>query len=162
MPILSPSRFLLVHLAVAVSTSSCTARYVPPTSGPTATVTFTTTERTPLTTVFTFDSRECDNVKAVGSVLHVEDRPDVGRLVAKVRAEAEYIATFRMLTNGYINISCYSTVAFKPKDGEDYTLTFDYDSIGRVCRSQISRWDSLASRFVRPEEVSLSPPRCKY
>ena len=156
------SRLLLVHLAVAFAVCSCAGKYVQPTSGPTATVTFTTTERTPQTTVFTFDSRKCDNVKAVGSVVHVEGRPDVGRLVAKVSADVEYITTFRMLMNGYITISCYSTVAFQPKSGEDYKLTFDYDAIGRVCRSQIGRWDSTTSSFVRPEEASFSPPSCKF
>src|ERR1044071_5756569 len=128
-------------VTVIASLSGWAAPYVPPQSGPTARVLYTTTATVKASRVLSFDSDKCDGVQIVAKLNGQDSQQITGA------ANSELINSFHgYWAEGLNTITCYVTVRFLPVEGAQYRLDFDY--VNRKCSALVLR-DAGGNRYVQ-------------
>lgn len=143
--------------------TACAATYNPPTSGPMATVRFWLSERTPITSLESFESRSCDGRTSLGtlSAPKVAKTPEQSTLVATVRANQEFILKFASFQNGYpVSTTCRATLAFTPREGVAYSVWIDFDTGTGRCLAMLQEIDRDSGRLLLTRDGSSTPARC--
>jgi hypothetical protein len=159
-----------MHTQIALSLMSlaflggCASKYVAPTSGPVANVTYVA-DANVLMAYVNIVGEDCSSTKSVGVIGSPEHTISLGPAPV-TRQKKVVVAANALLTTqidrdsggGFVSASCRITTEFLPKPSTDYRVTWSQDV--RSCRAQIDRLDLMTGAWVPEETAKRVGRRC--